>query len=217
MTEYSLKPVSCACAAHGAQSDPPAWLTHPRGCPHLQRTELRIEVEKTQDVCVSVSGVDKLLGVGWPRQRQQQAPAIAPPPPLPHRHHPRACPRPLQLTEGAGEIFGSELQLGQKVNVKGQNVAVFSWEGCKLVIEGEPTMMWVQLSWRPCSGTHPPSLWVQLCGAPRLVHAPTQYCGCSCAARPGSGTRPTQLRGPRPPCPGCRAATRQKTRPWCST
>ncbi len=47
----------------------------------------------------------------------------------------------LQLQEGSAEVFGAELQLGQKVHARGQKLAVFSWEGCKLLVEGEPSVM----------------------------------------------------------------------------
>lgn len=44
----------------------------------------------------------------------------------------------LQLLEGSAEVFGAELALGRKVVVKGQAVAVFTWHGCTLLVEGEP-------------------------------------------------------------------------------
>lgn len=47
-------------------------------------------------------------------------------------------PAAPQLEQGAAEIFGSELSLGQRVNLNGQAVAVFTWEGCTLTVDGEP-------------------------------------------------------------------------------
>lgn len=50
---------------------------------------------------------------------------------LPACHAPRA-----QLLEGSAEIFGAELALGSKTHVTGAALAVFSWHGCKLLVEG---------------------------------------------------------------------------------
>lgn len=47
-------------------------------------------------------------------------------------------PPTLQLLEGSAEVFGAELSLGRKVTVKGQALAIFTWHGCKLLVEGEP-------------------------------------------------------------------------------
>jgi polyribonucleotide 5'-hydroxyl-kinase len=47
----------------------------------------------------------------------------------------------MQLIEGAAEIFGCELSLQQQVTIKGQTLAVFSWEGCRLRVEGTPELM----------------------------------------------------------------------------
>ena len=47
----------------------------------------------------------------------------------------------LQLVEGSAEIFGCELSLQQPVQIKGQTLAVFSWDGCKLRVEGTPELM----------------------------------------------------------------------------
>lgn len=44
----------------------------------------------------------------------------------------------LQLLEGSAEIFGAELQLGSKASLKGNALAVFTWHGCRLSIEGDP-------------------------------------------------------------------------------
>lgn len=45
-----------------------------------------------------------------------------------------------QLQQGTAEIFGVELSLGQRVNLSGQAVAVFTWDGCTLSVEGDPDM-----------------------------------------------------------------------------
>ena len=48
----------------------------------------------------------------------------------------------LQLMEGQAEVFGTALDLGERVSIGGgQKVAVFSWEGCRLQLEGEPEVM----------------------------------------------------------------------------
>jgi polyribonucleotide 5'-hydroxyl-kinase len=47
----------------------------------------------------------------------------------------------LQLLNGTAEIFGCELALQQPLDVKGHTLAVFSWEGCKLRVEGTPELM----------------------------------------------------------------------------
>jgi polyribonucleotide 5'-hydroxyl-kinase len=47
----------------------------------------------------------------------------------------------MQLQGGTAEVFGAELQLGDRLNIKGQALAVFTWEGCKILVEGEPDVM----------------------------------------------------------------------------
>jgi len=47
----------------------------------------------------------------------------------------------LQLVDGSAEIFGCELALRQPVDVKGHTLAVFTWEGCRLRVEGTPELM----------------------------------------------------------------------------
>jgi polyribonucleotide 5'-hydroxyl-kinase len=47
----------------------------------------------------------------------------------------------LQLEDGAAEVFGAELQKGNAVDVTGQKLAVFTWTGAKIVVNGKPTMM----------------------------------------------------------------------------
>lgn len=56
-----------------------------------------------------------------------------PPPPSPS-----PC---CQLVSGQAEVFGTALDLGERVTIGGQKIAVFSWEGCTLQLEGEPDMM----------------------------------------------------------------------------
>lgn len=47
----------------------------------------------------------------------------------------------LQLQCGGAEVFGSELTLRQRMNLRGQKVAVFTWEGCTLLVEGQPNVV----------------------------------------------------------------------------
>ncbi|KIY91900.1 mRNA cleavage and polyadenylation factorcomplex II subunit [Monoraphidium neglectum] len=44
----------------------------------------------------------------------------------------------VSLQRGSAEVFGAELSLGQRVNLGGQAVAVFTWEGATLSVEGDP-------------------------------------------------------------------------------
>lgn len=48
----------------------------------------------------------------------------------------------LQLLEGEAEVFGTALDLRERVSIGGQKVAVYSWRGCTLQLEGEPDMMY---------------------------------------------------------------------------
>jgi hypothetical protein len=73
--------------------------------------------------------------------RRAHAPAHAPPPPPPPAPGPLSrAARPAQLQSGAAEIFGAELSLGQRVPLAGHAVAVFTWEGATLLVEGDPDM-----------------------------------------------------------------------------
>lgn len=54
---------------------------------------------------------------------------------------PCLCVLLLQLLNGTAEIFGCELSLQQPLEIKGHTLAVFSWEGCKLRVEGTPELM----------------------------------------------------------------------------
>ncbi len=38
----------------------------------------------------------------------------------------------LQLLKGQAEVFGTSLDLGERVSIRGQKVAVYSWQGCLL-------------------------------------------------------------------------------------
>ena len=48
----------------------------------------------------------------------------------------------LTAKEGSAEIFGTPLVLGKKLAVRGQKIAVFTWKGCKLEIEGKCDVMY---------------------------------------------------------------------------
>jgi polyribonucleotide 5'-hydroxyl-kinase len=49
----------------------------------------------------------------------------------------------LTVKEGNAEVFGTALLLGDKLRVSGQNVAVFSWDGCTLQVEGQPNVAYI--------------------------------------------------------------------------
>mmetsp|Transcript_40225 Transcript_40225/g.89282 ORF Transcript_40225/g.89282 Transcript_40225/m.89282 type:complete len:430 (+) Transcript_40225:36-1325(+) len=48
----------------------------------------------------------------------------------------------VRLLEGTAEIFGAEIQRGQAVNVAGQKLAVFTWTGCKIKVQGRPSIIY---------------------------------------------------------------------------
>lgn len=48
----------------------------------------------------------------------------------------------LTLRQGRAEVFGTELSLGQKVALTGQKVAVYTWYGCRLDIQGKADVMY---------------------------------------------------------------------------
>ena len=48
---------------------------------------------------------------------------------------------PAQLVEGQAEVFGTSLDLGERVSIGGQKVAVYTWQGCTLQLDGQPDMM----------------------------------------------------------------------------
>eukprot|EP00798_Chlamydomonas_sp_ICE-L_P007448 gene7448-588_t len=48
-----------------------------------------------------------------------------------------------KLEGGSAEVFGAELQLGQSVNISGQKLAVFTWTGAQLIVDGKPSVMYV--------------------------------------------------------------------------
>ena len=64
--------------------------------------------------------------------------AAAPPPAPVPAPHTRTHPKTPKLLDGSAEIFGAELSLGSKVTVRGQSVAVFTWHGCRVQLDGEP-------------------------------------------------------------------------------
>lgn len=48
----------------------------------------------------------------------------------------------LTLRSGEAEIFGTSLELGQKFRISGQKIAIFSWKGCTLDVEGTPEVVY---------------------------------------------------------------------------
>lgn len=50
--------------------------------------------------------------------------------------------RMLQLRDGEAEIFGVSLMLGEKVRITGQKLAVFTWQGCTVEVEGTPDVVY---------------------------------------------------------------------------
>ena len=42
-----------------------------------------------------------------------------------------------QLECGTAEVFGAELQVGVAIKVEAQKIAVFTWSGCKVHVEGK--------------------------------------------------------------------------------
>jgi N-terminal beta-sandwich domain of polyadenylation factor len=48
-----------------------------------------------------------------------------------------------QLLEGAAEVFGAELPRGGRVSAQGAALAVSTWSGCKLLVEGSPDFVCV--------------------------------------------------------------------------
>lgn len=49
----------------------------------------------------------------------------------------------VTLKDGEAEIFGTSLLLGQKTKICGQKIAIFSWQGCALEVEGTPEVIYV--------------------------------------------------------------------------
>ncbi len=47
----------------------------------------------------------------------------------------------MQLRSGSAEIFGTSLDLGDRVTLGGVKVAIFSWQGAHLELEGTPDVM----------------------------------------------------------------------------
>ncbi|EFJ41740.1 hypothetical protein VOLCADRAFT_67961, partial [Volvox carteri f. nagariensis] len=52
-------------------------------------------------------------------------------------------PVSIRLEEGTAEVFGTELDRGRAVSVTGQKVAVFTWDGGRVSVQGEPSVMYV--------------------------------------------------------------------------
>ena len=48
----------------------------------------------------------------------------------------------LTLRSGEAEIFGSSLELGQKFRISGQKIAIFTWKGCEIDVEGTPEVIY---------------------------------------------------------------------------
>ncbi len=162
-----------------------------------------------------------------------------------------------QLLEGSAEIFGWELQLGSKVNVKGQKLPVsapkapatfhalttqrggapgarfvptpgtvlhgghvaqvFTWKGCKLHIEGRPTLRCAHLPWRSSTSHlalahhHPSSCGPVLCAATRRQRrpCPTTWSCTPRSTASGRWPKPSWRPQPRPPPRRQRAAPRR--------
>lgn len=101
---------------------------HPSLLPLLQQEELRLETKKDQEVTVTVS-------------KQRHSCAGLPASQAVSELVPACLCVLLQLLSGTAEIFGCELSLQQPLDLKGHTLAVFSWEGCKLRVEGTPELM----------------------------------------------------------------------------
>lgn len=48
----------------------------------------------------------------------------------------------ITLEEGSAEVFGTELFKGQKVSLNSQKLAIYSWHGCRLTMEGQPEVQY---------------------------------------------------------------------------
>eukprot|EP00887_Chlorella_sp_A99_P003151 scaffold9.g3151.t1 len=48
----------------------------------------------------------------------------------------------VKLTEGSAEVFGSALELGERVGLSGQKVAVYTWQGATLEVTGQPDVIY---------------------------------------------------------------------------
>jgi hypothetical protein len=100
----------------------------------LQNHELRIEVDWGKQVhlqvrCPTCSAKHARSGKA-PQQCNNQCRDRAP-----------SCPCLVQLVEGQAEVFGTALDLGERVSIAGQKVAVYSWQGCTLALAGEPDVL----------------------------------------------------------------------------
>ena len=52
------------------------------------------------------------------------------------------CMHESQLESGTAEVFGAELQAGVTIKVEAQKIAVFTWLGCKVHVEGKPGVIY---------------------------------------------------------------------------
>ncbi len=50
---------------------------------------------------------------------------------------------PKQLQHGAAEIFGTDILPGERVHLQGHKLAIFTWTGCSVLVEGTPSVMYV--------------------------------------------------------------------------
>ena len=103
----------------------------------MQNHELRLEVDWGKLVHVQVS---------CPRCGRATAICSRLQPPHPARtplcDHPCPLPAPVpQLVEGQAEVFGTSLDLGERVTIGGQKVAVYTWQGCTLTLDGDPDIV----------------------------------------------------------------------------
>ncbi|MEW5303064.1 MAG: hypothetical protein WDW36_005793 [Sanguina aurantia] len=48
-----------------------------------------------------------------------------------------------KLESGSAEVFGAELHTGQQVRLTGQKVAVFTWTGCRVTVNGSPSVIYL--------------------------------------------------------------------------
>eukprot|EP01023_Acetabularia_acetabulum_P032409 TRINITY_DN30261_c0_g1_i2.p1 TRINITY_DN30261_c0_g1~~TRINITY_DN30261_c0_g1_i2.p1 ORF type:complete len:430 (+),score=60.49 TRINITY_DN30261_c0_g1_i2:113-1402(+) len=52
-------------------------------------------------------------------------------------------PVTITLLEGSAEVFGTELTLGKPVKIENQNIAVYTYQGCTVEVEGKPKIVYV--------------------------------------------------------------------------
>lgn len=49
----------------------------------------------------------------------------------------------ITLRSGVAEVFGSPLDLGERLSISGQKIAVYSWKGAALEVRGTPSVVYV--------------------------------------------------------------------------